>query len=234
MVHILIRIELNTSVFNPERSAGVSRPRVLVLTGSLGMGHHVVTEVVADSLENMGWSTGVFDCMSMLGRLSGKTGDWVFRRITDTPTLYDGVHFSHFRTGSRLAALGGLGRHQAVGPGPEPTTWPAEPADLLVSTFATGASAIAQARRRMDRHGQAPGHRGAVHRCLHAQPVGARRHRSLPGHLRAAAALGAPLRAPRLRSPSSPPRCGPPSIRPRPRPTARAASGSTVRLAAPW
>src|SRR5258708_15974278 len=83
----------------------MSRPRALVLTGSLGMGHHVVTEVVADSLEQMGWSTSVFDCMSMLGRLSGKTGDWVFRRITATPTLYDGVHFSHFRTGSRLAPL---------------------------------------------------------------------------------------------------------------------------------
>ena len=27
----------------------MSRPRALVLTGSLGMGHHVVTEVVADS-----------------------------------------------------------------------------------------------------------------------------------------------------------------------------------------
>ena len=38
----------------------MSRPRALVLTGSLGLGHHVVTEVVADSLEQMGWSTGVF------------------------------------------------------------------------------------------------------------------------------------------------------------------------------
>lgn len=121
----------------------MSRPQALVLTGSLGMGHHVVTEVVADSLEQMGWSTGVFDCMSMLGRLSGKTGDWVFRRITATPTLYDGVHFSHFRTGSRLAALVDWGATKRLVPALADHL-AREPADLLVSTFATGASAIAK------------------------------------------------------------------------------------------
>jgi processive 1,2-diacylglycerol beta-glucosyltransferase len=121
----------------------LSRPRALVLTGSLGMGHHVVTEVVADSLEQMGWSTGVFDCMSMLGRLSGKTGDWVFRRITATPTLYDGVHFSHFRTGSRLAELVDWGATNRLVPALAEHL-AAEPTDLLVSTFATGASAIAK------------------------------------------------------------------------------------------
>jgi UDP-N-acetylglucosamine:LPS N-acetylglucosamine transferase len=121
----------------------MSRPRALVLTGSLGMGHHVVTEVVADSLESMGWSTGVFDCMSMLGRLSGKTGDWVFRHIMDTPTLYDGVHFSHFRTGSRLAGLVDWGATKRLVPALADHLT-REPADLLVSTFATGASAIAK------------------------------------------------------------------------------------------
>jgi len=121
----------------------MSRPRALVLTGSLGMGHHVVTEVVADSLEQMGWSTGVFDCMSMLGRLSGMTGDWVFRRITATPTLYDGIHFSHFRTDSWLAALVDWGATNRLVPALADHL-AAEPADLLVSTFATGASAIAK------------------------------------------------------------------------------------------
>jgi UDP-N-acetylglucosamine:LPS N-acetylglucosamine transferase len=121
----------------------MSRPRALVLTGSLGMGHHVVTDVVANSLEEMGWATGVFDCMSMLGRLSGKTGDWVFRKITATPTLYDGVHFSHFRTGSRLASLVDWGATKRLVPALSDHL-AAEPADLLVSTFATGASAIAK------------------------------------------------------------------------------------------
>jgi UDP-N-acetylglucosamine:LPS N-acetylglucosamine transferase len=121
----------------------MSRPRALVLTGSLGMGHHVVTEVVADSLEQMGWSTGVFDCMSMLGRLSGKTGDWVFRHIMDTPTLYDGVHFSHFRTASRLAALVDWGATKRLVPALADHL-DREPVDLLVSTFATGASSIAK------------------------------------------------------------------------------------------
>jgi processive 1,2-diacylglycerol beta-glucosyltransferase len=121
----------------------MSRPRALVLTGSLGMGHHVVTEVVADSLETMGWSTGVFDCMSMLGRLSGKTGDWVFRHIMDIPTLYDGVHFSHFRTGSRLASLVDWGATKRLVPALADRL-AREPVDLLVSTFATGASTIAK------------------------------------------------------------------------------------------
>ena len=121
----------------------MSRPRALVLTGSLGMGHHVVTEVVADSLETMGWSTGVFDCMSMLGRLSGKSGDWVFRRIMATPTLYDGVHFSHFRTASRLATLVDWGATKKLVPALADRL-SREPVDLLVSTFATGASAIAK------------------------------------------------------------------------------------------
>ena len=145
------------------------------------MGHHVVTEVVADSLEQMGWSTGVFDCMSMLGRLSGKTGDWVFRRITATPTLYDGVHFSHFRTGSRLAELVDWGATNRLVPALAEHL-AAEPADLLVSTFATGASAIAKLAS-IWRRGRAPSHRGVVYRCLHAQSLGPRRHQSLLGHL---------------------------------------------------
>ena len=123
------------------REVPVSRPRAVVLTGSLGMGHHVVTEVVAESLENLGWSTGVLDCMSMLGRFSGKTGDWVFRRLTATPTLYDGVHFSHFRTGSRLASLMDRGATGRLVPALAERL-AEDPADLLVSTFATGASAI--------------------------------------------------------------------------------------------
>jgi processive 1,2-diacylglycerol beta-glucosyltransferase len=117
--------------------------RALVLTGSLGMGHHVVTEVVANSLERLGWSTGVLDCMSMLGRLSGKTGDWVFRRLMATPTLYDGVHFSHFRTSSRLASLTDWGATSRLIPALTEHL-AAEPVDLLVATFATGASAIAK------------------------------------------------------------------------------------------
>jgi UDP-N-acetylglucosamine:LPS N-acetylglucosamine transferase len=81
--------------------------------------------------------------MSMLGRLSGKTGDWVFRHIMDTPTLYDGVHFSHFRTASRLAALVDWGATKRLVPALADHL-AREPVDLLVSTFATGASTIAK------------------------------------------------------------------------------------------
>jgi hypothetical protein len=107
------------------------------------MGHHVISEVVADSLASLGWSTEVLDCMSLLGRVGAQVGDWVFRRLTAIPTLYDGVHFAHFRPGSRLAVAAdraatsrlvpALRRHLAL-----------QPTDLLFSAFATGASAIAQ------------------------------------------------------------------------------------------
>ena len=121
----------------------MSRPRALVLTASLGMGHHVVTEVVADSLGQLGWSTGVLDCMSMLGRVGGKTGDWVFRRLLATPTLFDGIHFSHFRTSSRLASLMDWGATARLVPALAEQL-AVEPVDLIISTFATGASAIAK------------------------------------------------------------------------------------------
>ncbi len=121
----------------------MSRPRALVLTASLGMGHHVVTEVVGDSLGRLGWSTDVLDCMSMLGRLGGKTGDWVFRHLLAAPTLYDGIHFSHFRTSSRLASLMDRGATGRLVPALAEKL-ATEPIDLIVSTFATGASAIAK------------------------------------------------------------------------------------------
>jgi UDP-N-acetylglucosamine:LPS N-acetylglucosamine transferase len=107
------------------------------------MGHHVITEVVTDSLERLGWSADVLDCMSLLGRFGSKIGDWVFRRLTGTPTLYDGLHFSHFRPGSSVAnavdraatkrLVPALRRHLVL-----------NPSDLVVSTFATGASAMAK------------------------------------------------------------------------------------------
>lgn len=122
---------------------GVAGKRALVLTGSLGLGHHVITEVVADSLRRLGWRTDVLDCMSLLGRYESQIGDWVFRRITAVPTLYDGIHFSHLRTGSRLASTLDREATKRLVPALR-MELEREPADLLVSAFATGASAIAK------------------------------------------------------------------------------------------
>jgi UDP-N-acetylglucosamine:LPS N-acetylglucosamine transferase len=81
--------------------------------------------------------------MSLLGRFGSKIGDWVFRRLTATPTLYDGLHFAHFRPGSSVA--------NAVDRAATKRLVPAlrrqlvlDPPDLVVSTFATGASAMAK------------------------------------------------------------------------------------------
>ncbi len=121
----------------------MEKRHAVVLTGDLGMGHHVISEVVADSLASLGWSTEVLDCMSLLGRVGARVGDWVFRRMTAIPTLYDGVHYAHFRTGSRLAAAADWGATSRLVPALR-RHLAARPADLLFSAFATGSSAIAQ------------------------------------------------------------------------------------------
>lgn len=122
---------------------GRRTPTALLLTGTLGLGHHMVTGVVADSFTRMGWKTEMLDCMSLLGRWESRIGDAVFRRLMRLPTLYDGIHFAHFRTGSWLARqtdrmatkqlVPALGEHLAD-----------RSYDVMLATFATGASAIAQ------------------------------------------------------------------------------------------
>jgi UDP-N-acetylglucosamine:LPS N-acetylglucosamine transferase len=105
------------------------------------MGHHVVTEVVAASLSQMGWSTEVLDCMGLLGHPYARAADWVFRRLTAMPALYDAIHFSHFRTGSRLAMA--MDRAATARLVPALTAYVADDeVEVIVSTFATGASAI--------------------------------------------------------------------------------------------
>nr|MDA8267173.1 glycosyl hydrolase [Actinomycetota bacterium] len=115
----------------------------MVLTGSLGLGHHVVTEVVTASLADMGFHPEVLDCMSLLGPVGARAGDWAFRHLLGIPTLYDGLHFAHLRPGSALA--GAMDRAATAKLVPALRRhFHAEPPDLLVSTFATGASAIAK------------------------------------------------------------------------------------------
>ncbi len=63
----------------------MSRPAALVLTGDLGMGHHMVSEVVADSLEHLGWRTEILDSMALLGPLASRAGEWAFQRLTASP-----------------------------------------------------------------------------------------------------------------------------------------------------
>jgi UDP-N-acetylglucosamine:LPS N-acetylglucosamine transferase len=110
------------------------------------MGHDVVSEVVSASLAGLGWQARTLDCMGLLGPRSGWAGDWVFRRLMARPGLYDGLHFAHFRTGSRLAAaMNGAATPRLVAALRQELS--AAPADLLISVFAAGVPAAAELAR---------------------------------------------------------------------------------------
>ncbi len=116
--------------------------RAVILSGSLGTGHDVVSEVVSGSLAGLGWESRTLDCMGLLGPLAGRAGDWVFRRLMARPAVFDGLHFAHLRAGSRLAT--------AMDHAATPRLLAAlrselreEPADLIISVFAAGVPAAA-------------------------------------------------------------------------------------------
>jgi UDP-N-acetylglucosamine:LPS N-acetylglucosamine transferase len=106
------------------------------------MGHDVVSEVLSASLDGLGWESRTLDCMGLLGPRAGRAGGWVFRRLMARPGVFDGLHFAHLRTGSRLAT--------AMDRAATPRLMSAlrgalreEPADLIVSVFAAGVPAAA-------------------------------------------------------------------------------------------
>ena len=107
------------------------------------MGHDIISEVVTGSLARLGWETRTLDCMGMLGQRAGQAGDWVFRRLTAMPGLYDGLHFAHLRPGSRLAEAMDRAATSRLVPALY-TELRREPADLIIAVFATGASAAAR------------------------------------------------------------------------------------------
>jgi processive 1,2-diacylglycerol beta-glucosyltransferase len=116
--------------------------RAVILSGSLGSGHDIVSEVLTGSLAGLGWESRTLDCMSLLGPRAGRAGDWVFRRLMARPGVYDGLHFAHLRAGSRLAAAmdrAATPRLLAALDG----TLRQQPADLIISVFAAGVPAAA-------------------------------------------------------------------------------------------
>jgi processive 1,2-diacylglycerol beta-glucosyltransferase len=136
--------------------------QAVILSGSLGSGHDVIAEAVAGSLERFGWQSRTLDCMGMLGRRAGQAGDWVFRRLTSAPGVYDALHFAHLRPGSRLAMAMDQAATSRLVPALR-AELRREPADLVIAVFATGASAAARLTE------QAPGCRRVV-LCADAVP----------------------------------------------------------------
>ena len=165
--------------------------RAVILSGSLGLGHDVVSEVVSASLAGLGWESRTLDCMRLLGPHAGRAGDWVFRRLMAMPGVFDGLHFAHLRAGSRVAT--------AMDRAATPRLVSAlrgelhrEPADLVISVFAAGVPAAAE----LGRVPAVAAYRRALPRRPAARHVGPPGHRPVPGDLAGRGGRGAPLPAP--------------------------------------
>jgi processive 1,2-diacylglycerol beta-glucosyltransferase len=115
--------------------------RALLLSGSIGMGHDALAAACADSLAGRGYTTATLDAMRLLGRQGGSAGEAVFRTMLAVPGLFDAFHFAGLRTGSALAGLADSGARRQLVPRLR-RYLDAHPADLVVSVFSTGASAI--------------------------------------------------------------------------------------------
>ena len=115
--------------------------KAVLLSGSLGMGHDVLAEACTTALAGAGWSAATLDAMRLLGKRGGSAGEAVFRSMLAVPGLYDAFHFAALRTGSRLAMLADASARRQVVPRLR-AYLDAHPADLAISVFATGASAM--------------------------------------------------------------------------------------------
>ncbi len=117
--------------------------RAILLTGPLGLGHDMLARSIAGLLDRHGWQSRCLNSMSLLGHRSGAVGQRVFGTVIAVPGLYDGLHFAHLRAGSRLAGLLDQWSSARVVPALR-AELDREPADLIVSVFATGAAAAAR------------------------------------------------------------------------------------------
>jgi UDP-N-acetylglucosamine:LPS N-acetylglucosamine transferase len=132
----------------PVHTLAARSPRsALLLSGSLGMGHDVTAEALADVLGGLGWRSRTVDSMELLGRRAGRMGEAVFRGLLATPGAYDALHFSVLRPGGALARRIDAAARDRMTPALVPVIEQTQ-ADLVVGVFATGASAAAAAARR--------------------------------------------------------------------------------------
>jgi processive 1,2-diacylglycerol beta-glucosyltransferase len=126
---------------------GARAHRAVLLSGSLGMGHDALAAACVTSLEAAGWSTRTLDAMRLLGRGGGSAGEAVFRTMLAVPGLYDAFHFAALRTGSRLALLADAAARRRLVPALR-AYLDENPAELVISVFATGASAVSRLAER--------------------------------------------------------------------------------------
>jgi UDP-N-acetylglucosamine:LPS N-acetylglucosamine transferase len=115
----------------------------LLASGSIGMGHDVMSEACATSLQRRGWTTDIVDSIRLMGDKSGGMGERVFRGMLAVPGVYDAFHFEQLRSGGRLATLADRAAAKYLVPALA-AELDAHPTDLLVAVFATGAGAAAR------------------------------------------------------------------------------------------
>ncbi|MHB1875980.1 MAG: MGDG synthase family glycosyltransferase [Streptosporangiaceae bacterium] len=121
--------------------AGATSRHALFLSGSIGMGHDARAQACSALLTSAGWSTEILDSMRLLGQRGGDAGTAVFRAMLVVPGVYDAFHFAALRTGNRLTDLADAAARRKILPRLR-AHLDAAPADLAVSVYATGASAI--------------------------------------------------------------------------------------------
>lgn len=117
--------------------------KALLLSGSFGLGHEMLTRACGDLLVESGWHVRTLDSVKLLGRTKGPIAEKAFAQLLKAPGLYDALHFAHLRTGSKLAELMERSSCRNL----EPRLRAAldrEPVGLLWSVFATGTSVAAK------------------------------------------------------------------------------------------
>ncbi|MGW2398096.1 MGDG synthase family glycosyltransferase [Kitasatospora sp. NPDC001664] len=120
-------------------------PHALLISGSLGQGHDVMAQACADSLHRRGWTTRTVDAMALLGRHGSAVGERVFRRLLDLPGAYDAFHFAALRPGARIALLAESAARARLVPRLRELL-AEQPAELVVSVFATATAAVNELR----------------------------------------------------------------------------------------
>jgi processive 1,2-diacylglycerol beta-glucosyltransferase len=119
------------------------RRHALLLPGSIGSGHQVLSEAVGEDLTGRGWTTETADVMALLGGSGQRVGERVFRGLLSTPGAFDALHFAALRQGSAVADWLDARAVGRIVPRLRPLLAAAEPA-LVVSVFATAASAVSR------------------------------------------------------------------------------------------
>jgi UDP-N-acetylglucosamine:LPS N-acetylglucosamine transferase len=121
-------------------------PRALLLSGPFGLGHEMPARGFAGVLRQSGWQVRAKDSMELLGGAGNRAGLRVFGGLMKVPGAYDGLHFAGLRTGGGVARLMDRASARRVVPALR-ADLAREPADLVLSVFATGALAAAGLKR---------------------------------------------------------------------------------------